>query len=215
MSTEALGAGGPLRIKLCGLSREADVAAANEARPDFAGFVVNVARSRRNVEPERLAGLTGLLDPGIAAVGVFVDEDPALVARLASEARLAAVQLHGHEDEGYLAHLRGLLPPGVAVWKACNAAAREPLAAAADLVLFDNGSGGTGEAFDWGLLRGFAGRPFMLAGGLGPHNVARAVREVAAPALWGVDMSSGVETDGVKDPIKMKAAVAAVRSLDL
>lgn len=114
------------RIKLCGMSRPQDVAAVNAARPDFCGFVIDCPRSRRNVSPARATELASALDPGIRTVGVFVDEPPEVVARLADSC-LAAVQLHGHEDAAYIAHLRDLVD--VPVWKAfkVRSAAAPPL----------------------------------------------------------------------------------------
>lgn len=202
------------RVKLCGLSREQDVAAALEARPDMVGFVVEFERSRRSVTGERLVELSRALDgSGIERVGVFVDAEPARVAKLACGAHLEWVQLHGSEDDAYVARLReALLAAGSAarvIQAFCLRSAADAERAErsrADLVLLDSGQG-SGRAFDWSHARALR-RPYLLAGGLGPGNVAEAVRALAP---WGVDMSSGIETDGVKDPTKMRAAVAAVR----
>lgn len=207
--------GAPCAVKLCGLNRPADVEAANAAAPDLAGFVVGVAGSRRSVNPARLAELVGLLDRSrTLAVGVFVDLPVAEVACLVAAGLLDVVQLHGHEGPDYLAELRSYVDvPVVRALRLDGAASLERgRESAADLVLFDHGSGGTGRTCDWGLLQGFSARPFVLAGGLGPANVAEAVRRVRP---WGVDMSSGIETDGVKDPTKMIAAAAAARSVQL
>ena len=118
-------------------------------------------------------------------------------------------QLHGTEDESYLAALR-TLAPGHPLWKAFTLRTPDDLTAAlasgADMILLDS-SKGTGQTFDWSLLRGVA-RPFLLAGGLTPENIPRAVRAVHP---WGVDLSSGVETDRRKDRDKILAAVAAAR----
>ncbi|WP_207302632.1 phosphoribosylanthranilate isomerase [Olsenella sp. Marseille-P4559] len=199
---------GATKIKLCGMFRPEDIAAVNAARPDFCGFVVDCPRSKRNVSPERAAGLASGLDRGIQAVGVFVDEPVDVVARLAKSS-LSVIQLHGHEDEEYIRKLRSLVD--VPIWKAFKVGGAEDLAAAkksaADRVLLDSGAG-SGKTFDWTLLAD-AGRPYVLAGGLGPENVASAVERLHP---WAVDMSSGIETDGVKDSAKMRAAVAAVRS---
>ncbi len=198
------------KIKLCGLSRPRDIEWANVLSPDYVGFVF-WPRSRRRVTPERAAALRRALAPGIAAVGVFVDEDPRAVARLLRDGTIDAVQLHGHEDEAYIARLRALAPaPVIQAFRVTS-----PLAAlaasrgSADMALLDSGMG-SGTAFDWSLIRG-VGRAYFLAGGLDAANVARAVRELRP---WGVDVSSGVETDGVKDFGKMSAFVAAVRRED-
>ena len=195
-------------VKLCGMFRDEDIAAVNEAAPDLCGFIVDFLRSHRSVSPERLRELVARLDGAIVAVGVFVDAEPERVAALTRNG-IEVVQLHGSEDEGYLARLRTLTDaPIIQAFRVRGAADVERAnASGADLVLLDNGWG-TGERFDWTLAGGIR-RPFMLAGGLTPQNVGEAVR---AFSPWGVDMSSGIETDRRKDPQKIKAAVAAVRS---
>lgn len=200
--------GARTHVKLCGMSRAEDIMAVNEARPDLCGFIVDFPRSYRSVSPERLRELVAGLDPAIVAVGVFVDEAPERVAALARDG-IEVAQLHGNEDEGYLARLRTLTDaPIIQAFRVRSAKDVERAnASGADLVLLDNGWG-TGERFDWTLAGGIR-RPFMLAGGLTPQNVGEAVR---AFSPWGVDMSSGIETDRRKDPRKIKAAVAAVRS---
>lgn len=197
------------RVKLCGLTSAADVAAANAAEPDYAGFVVEVPQSRRSVNVGQLRELAAGLDPTIAAVGVFVDAPVELVAGLLNEGVLDVAQLHGHEGPAYLGELMARTDrPIIQAFRVRGpddvAAAQ---ASAADLVLLDAGAG-EGRAFDWELARACT-RPYLLAGGLTPQNLREAIGR-ARP--WGVDMSSGIETDGVKDPQKMSAAVAAVRS---
>lgn len=198
------------RIKCCGMFRDEDIAAVNEARPDFCGFIVDFSKSHRNVSPERAAELSARLDGGVVPVGVFVDEDPQVVARMVREGAIRAVQLHGHEDEAYIASLRDLLPQGTPVAQAFKVRSADDVARAeaspADLVLLDNGQG-TGQRFDWSLVE-HVSWPFVLAGGLTPENVAQAIAEVHP---WAVDLSSGLEARGLKDPDKIKAAVAAVR----
>jgi phosphoribosylanthranilate isomerase len=199
----------PCRIKLCGMSRTEDVAAANACHPDLVGFIVDVPRSHRSVSVEGLSALVERLDSTIPAVGVFVDEPIDRVGD-AVAAGVNVVQLHGDEDEPYLAELRGSLPQGTPVIQAFRVRGAEDVERAnissADLVLLDAGQG-SGKTFDWTLLA-HATRPYLLAGGLGPDNVADAIRELHP---WGVDMSSGIETDRRKDPGKMAAAVAAAR----
>ncbi|MBR6705409.1 MAG: phosphoribosylanthranilate isomerase [Clostridia bacterium] len=198
------------RIKLCGMRRAEDIAAVNELRPDYIGFVF-AKKSRRCVDAETAAALKKLLSPGIPAVGVFVDEDAEQVARLLEEGVIDLAQLHGHEDEKTVARLRQLTDrPIIQAFRVFSAedirkAERSP----ADLVLLDAGAGG-GTAFDWELLRAIR-RPFFLAGGLDPENVGPAVAEFRP---FGVDVSSGIETDGAKDPVKMRAFVAAVKARD-
>lgn len=198
------------RIKCCGMFREEDITAVNEAKPDYCGFIVDFPRSHRNVSPARAAELSSLLDPSIVAVGVFVDEEPEAIASLVRASSIAAVQLHGHEDDAYVERLRALLPAGTPLVQAFRVRTAEDVrlaeASSADLILLDNGQG-SGQSFDWSLVRQVS-RPFVLAGGLTPNNVAEAI---AAVHPWAVDLSSGLETDGRKDPEKIKAAVAAVR----
>ena len=195
------------RIKLCGLTREADIWAANRLAPDYVGFVF-APGSRRYVDPARAAALAKLLAPGIRAVGVFADEAPERVAALLQSGVIDLAQLHGHEDPAYIRALRKRTgKPLIQAIQVRSAADLDRGAASpADLILLDGGSG-AGRAFDWGLL-GQVNRPYLLAGGLDPANVGRAVRLLRP---WGVDVSSGIETEGVKDPIKMAAFVAAVR----
>ena len=200
---------GHVKIKLCGLTRREDIECVNRLRPEIAGFVF-AEKSRRYLPPGRAAELRRLLAPGILAAGVFVNEDPARIRETAAAAGLDIVQLHGSETEEDVLKVKRLT--GLTVVKAFSVSAREDLRAAfrspADFVLLDNGAGGTGEQFDWSLLEGF-GRPYFLAGGLDAENVGSAVRRLSP---YAVDVSSALETDGKKDPGKMKAFVEAVRS---
>ncbi len=197
------------KIKICGLYRPEDVDYVNEAKPDWCGFIINFPRSHRNLTPDRVRELRSHLDPGVTPVGVFVDSPVETVAALLNDGTISIAQLHGREDEGYIAALRKM-SPGCTVWKAFKVRAPADLAAAnastADLVLLDNGYG-TGEPFDWSLAGGVT-RPYILAGGLTPENIPDAVRTLRP---WGLDISSGVETDRKKDLQKILAAVAAAR----
>ena len=197
------------RIKICGLTRPEDVRYVNPAQPDWCGFILNFPSSRRNVTPEQARALRAGLDPDIRPVGVFVDRPVEEVAALLNSGVISVAQLHGREDNAYISVLR-TLAPGCVVWRAFQLRSQADLAAAdasgADLVLLDNGRG-TGQTFDWSLA-GSVHRPFLLAGGLTPESIPRAV---AALRPYGLDLSSGVETDGVKDPAKIQAAVTAAR----
>lgn len=207
------------KIKICGLRRAEDIAAVNACLPDYAGFVF--APGRRRVTVPEAARLRKWLDARIAAVGVFVDASADEVGAAVGAASLHAVQLHGTEDADYVAALRRLLPRGCEIWKAVRmrgaASAGAEIAAACasgvDRLLLDAFSpaaaGGTGERFDWALLRRCAvGLPFFLAGGLSAGNA----NEALACRPFGLDVSSGVETDGAKDAKKMIAFVQAVRT---
>ena len=197
------------KIKLCGLTRPRDIEWANALTPDFVGFVF-ARKSKRYISPRNAQKLREKLNQSINAVGVFVNEAPETVAALLNDGTIDVAQLHGGEDEDYIKALRLLTDrPLIQAFRVDGPADLERArASSADYILLDNGAGGTGTAFDWALLKGFD-RPCFLAGGLGPDNVARAVRDVRP---FAVDVSSGIETDGAKDYQKMAAFVNAVRN---
>lgn len=194
-----------VQVKMCGLRRAEDIEAVNALRPDCIGFVF-FPGSRRYIPPETARVLKAKLDPGITAVGVFVDEDPETVAGLLEEGVIDTAQLHGHEDEAYLRRLRELAGrPLIQAFRVRSAGdVLRAQASSADMILLDAGAG-DGKTFDWSLLRA-AGRPYFLAGGLDPGNVTRALEQLHP---YGVDVSSGIETDGYKDIVKMRAFMRA------
>lgn len=206
-----------VKIKICGLTRDCDIDYVNQAGPDYAGFVF--AKSRRQVSADRAGWLRKRLAPGIRAVGVFVDEEPEYVAALVRAGIIDGVQLHGEESRDYVRTLKE--QAGCTVIKAMHLDARTVLrreldgyaAAGADFFLFDSGCsagmGGTGQTFDWGLIPEIP-YPYFLAGGLDLENVEKAM--AAAPA-WGLDVSSGAETGGVKDRDKILEIVRRVRNV--
>ena len=190
------------RVKFCGLKRIEDIRAANELRPDFVGFVF-WEKSSRYVSRQEALELGRALLPDIKKVGVFVDEDPDRIAALLSEEIIDIAQLHGHEDEEYISKLRSLAG-GACVIKAFVIKSKEDLEKAkkssADYLLLDSGKG-TGQTFNWELIaKEDIDKPFFLAGGLGRENVADAIKRLRP---YAVDVSSGIETDGLKDPEKM------------
>ncbi len=195
-------------IKICGLYRTADIDHVNEAKPDYIGFILNFPKSHRNLAPSQASALRQRLAPGIKAVGVFVDQPAEAVSAAAAQIGLDVIQLHGHEDNTYIAEIRK--QTGLPVWKAFRIRNAADLTAAensaADEILLDNGYG-TGETFDWSYAASFT-RPFLLAGGLTPQNIPEAIRLLHPKML---DISSGVETDKVKDREKILAAVRAAR----
>ncbi|WP_300346218.1 phosphoribosylanthranilate isomerase [uncultured Oscillibacter sp.] len=197
------------KIKICGLFRPCDIEYVNAVRPDWCGFIVNFPKSHRNRTPDQVRALRRGLAEGVVPVGVFVDQPVEDVAALLNDGTISVAQLHGHEDAAYIAALRAAAP-GHPVWRAFKVRGPEDLEAAgaspADLVILDNGYG-TGETFDWSMAGGVA-RPFLLAGGLTPENIPDAIRLLHP---YGLDISSGVETDKQKDPEKIRAAVAAAR----
>lgn len=195
------------KIKLCGLSRQCDIEWANELKPDYIGFIF-WSKSKRNVSPERAKELKALLSPNIKAVGVFVDEPIENIAKLLSDNIIDLAQLHGSEDEEYIARLRTLSDKPIikAFLLKSKEDAKRAEKSTADHILLDSGMG-TGKGFDRSLLKNIS-RPYFLAGGLYPENVGIAV-DTLSP--YAVDVSSGIETDNFKDRNKMAAFVNAVR----
>ncbi len=188
------------KIKMCGLSRPEDIEKANDLNIEYIGFVF-AKKSKRYVTPETAKELKSRLKEGIKAVGVFVDEEPENVAELLKEGIIDIAQLHGNEDEEYIKTLRSLTDAPII--KAFTVKAPEDVkkaeASSADMILLDSGKG-SGMTFNWQHIKDIK-RPYFLAGGLSPENAAEAVRTLHPYAL---DVSSGIETDGKKDPEKMK-----------
>ena len=195
------------KIKLCGLRREADIEAANELRPDYIGFVF-AEKSRRAVDRETAVRLKALLSREIQAVGVFVNAQPETVAFLLEEEVIDLAQLHGREGEEYISRLRELTDkPLIQAFRIRNAEdARRAEKSTAEYILLDAGAG-DGKTFEWELAESVE-RPYFLAGGLTPENAGEAAERLHPFAL---DVSSGIETDGWKDPAKMRAFVNHVR----
>ena len=214
-----------MRIKICGLSREQDIDYVNEARPDYCGFVF--AESRRQVFPTQAARLRKRLSDVIPAVGVFVNAPIGEITALYRDGVINIAQLHGGEDEGYIARLKeasGNTPiPVIKVIKSTsfnNLSRRHgdhkenlnlnspcPPCLRENYYLIDSGAG-SGETFDWDLLKSLEiDKPWFLAGGINLDNIEQA----AAINPFGIDISSGAETDGVKDREKIAQLVAAVR----
>ena len=196
------------RIKLCGLTRECDIEAANELKVDYIGFVF-AKKSRRYIEPDRAKELKAILSPEIKAVGVFVDETPEHIAELLGTGVIDIAQLHGKEDNVYIRELKHMTDaPIIKAFRIDGEAdIYRAKASAADYVLLDSGTGGTGSSFDWSLVQGLD-RLYFLAGGLHKYNVGEAVRLLHP---YAVDVSSGIETDGLKDRDKMVEFTAIVR----
>ena len=203
------------KIKICGLKREEDVFFANEVRPDYIGFVF--APSKRQISPEKAQQFRSLLQADIPAVGVFVNAPEEEILSLAKKGTIQMIQLHGGESRAYIRTIKE--KSGLPVIKAVSIQTLEDLFSwqdcAADALLFDQGSGGSGKRFDWNLLKQTAGqkyegKPFFLAGGIAPENAEEAIRTCHPYAL---DVSSGVETGGVKDFLKMQSLVRLVRQV--
>ena len=217
------------KVKMCGISKVETIPAVVEAKPDYMGLVF--APSKRQVTVDQAKILVEELHRGYAqkygsdtehdkndtikTVGVFVNETVDNLVTIANEANLDAVQLHGDEDEAFIQSLKERT--NVEVWKAVQirsaADVEKWIDSSADMLLFDayhkDERGGTGEVFDWSSLDAFE-RPFMLAGGIDSTNVARAIRTVRP---YGIDISSGIETNGVKDDEKITAFTKIVKSI--
>ncbi len=201
-----------MKIKLCGMFRECDIDYANEAKPDYIGFIMGFPKSHRNVSLEIASALKRRLSPEIQAVGVFVNAPPEMVVNAAASGIIDLIQLHGSEDDGYISRLRETV--SIPIIKAVKVRSAEDIANSpklADFLLLDNGTG-TGKTFDHAVLKGLEiPKPFFLAGGLTPENLSEIPRD---PLPYAVDLSSGIETDKVKDRAKMLAAVQAARKME-
>ena len=228
------------KVKMCGISKVETIPAIIDAKPDYMGLVfapskrqVTVEQAKtlveelykqnvvgNNSEVEQTEPVTSLdtaSSETIKTVGVFVNETVENLLKIAEEVKLDVIQLHGDEDESFIQILKE--QSNVEVWKAVQvrsaADAEKWIDSSADMLLFDayhkDERGGTGEVFDWSSLDEFD-RPFMLAGGIDSTNVARAIRTVRP---YGIDISSGIETEGVKDNEKIKAFTNIVRTIAL
>lgn len=209
-----------IAVKFCGLTRPEDIAAAHKAGARYVGFV-HFAKSPRHLDIEPMAALAVDVPPGLAKVLLSVNADNAMLDAITARVPLDMLQLHGNESPDRVAEIKARY--GLPVMKAIGVADAGDLAAidayslVADQLLIDakppKGAdlpGGNGLAFDWRLLadRKYWTRPWMLAGGLTPDNVAEAVRLTGAKQ---VDVSSGVESaPGVKDAGLMKSFAAAL-----
>lgn len=201
-----------MKIKLCGMFRDCDIDFVNEAKPDYIGFIVMFQKSHRNINIETALRLKKRLSPEIQSVAVSVDADASALAEFAESGAAELLQLHGSEDAAYIARLRELT--SAKIIKAVKVGSFADIEAAqsldVDFLLLDSGTG-SGRAFDHALIdKTRITKPFFLAGGLTPENVQAAAREIEP---FGVDMSSGIETDKLKDREKILAAVRAVRNI--
>ena len=226
------------------MRRIEDIETVNLLKPDYIGFVFAPKSKRYiiPIEAAKLKKLLNTDNSKlIRAVGVFVDEDVKKVAELLNTGVIDIAQLHGNEDEEYISRLRNCLDVRVMspqnndainqinlkitnaletsntdsgrIIKAFKIKTKEDLEKAktstADYILLDAGAG-DGTRFNWDLLQGFD-RPYFLAGGLDPENVEDAITKLHP---YGVDVSSGIETDGYKDPIKMEKFVSNIKNVD-
>lgn len=206
-------AGTQTKVKICGLTRMEDVMCVNQCRPDYAGFVF--AKSRRQVSSAQAEGLRRAMDSEILSVGVFVNGDIDEIIRLVEKRVIDVIQLHGDEDAGYLKRLSKCVE--VPIIRAVRVQSREQILAVqeqeCDYLLLDTylpgQYGGGGQTFDPALIPPLC-KPWFLAGGLDSENV---VEKIQAYHPFGVDVSSKVETEGKKDPEKIREFIERVRRL--
>ena len=205
------------KVKICGLTRECDIDYVNEARPDYIGFVF--APSRRQIRIPDAEVLRKKVAEGIQTVGVFVDEEPEEIIALINNGIIDIAQLHGSEPASCVSSLKERT--GCRIIKAIHPGSgnhgvdiyEDYIGAGTDFFLFDSGgttqAGGTGKTFNWDLIPEID-CPYFLAGGLSLENIREALDHTAP---YGVDISSGVETDGVKDRDKILKIIRRIRNV--
>lgn len=202
-----------MKIKMCGLRRPDDIIYANECLPDYIGFVF--AESRRKVSGEEAKNLGAQLEPFIKKVGVFVNEPVRSLIAISEQAGLDIIQLHGDEGEDYIKEVKH--ETGKELWKAVRVRTVKDIQEAqrlpADKLLLDSFSedsyGGTGKVMDFAVLdQADIRKPYFIAGGLTVENLPEILKK-AEPC--GIDISSGIETEGVKDREKMLKVIQCVR----
>lgn len=202
-------------VKICGNRRAEDVQYLNRSLPDYAGFILSGGFGR-SIAMGTFYELRSCLDKRIRTVGVFVNEPLAEIVRCAYHEELDVIQLHGNEDSAYIQALREVFRSEI--WKAARVRTSEDIARAdalpVDRLVLDSFSaqsvGGTGTLAPWDIIvKNRPSKPFLLAGGITPENVRQAIAEVQP---WGVDCSSGVETDKCKDPEKIRVLTERSRT---
>jgi phosphoribosylanthranilate isomerase len=202
------------KIKICGLTRKEDIDSVNRWLPDYIGFVF--CQSRRQVTPEQAGLLKSGLDNRIKVTGVFINESLNSIINLCRSGVIDIVQLHGDENETYIKELKDLID--CPVIKAIRVQSSNQILQAeklsCDYLLLDTFQkgqyGGSGITFDYAIIPVLQ-QQFFLAGGLDCSNIAQAIR---ACNPYGVDISSGVETAGLKDENKIRQIIQTVRSLN-
>ncbi|KOF56849.1 N-(5'-phosphoribosyl)anthranilate isomerase [Clostridium sp. DMHC 10] len=202
-----------IKVKICGIKRQEDVEFVNKYMPDYVGFVF--ANSKRKVTMESAKLLSLNLNTGIRKVGVFVNEEYKIVKNIAEALKLDILQFHGSEGNKYINQFNNY-----EVWKAFSLTSKNDIKlikeCCADAFLIDskdgNKTGGTGKVFDWNLLKAakdYIEKPIIAAGGLNENNVEMCIKELNP---FGVDVSSGVETEGFKDEAKIRKFIMKVRN---
>ncbi|WP_029231415.1 phosphoribosylanthranilate isomerase [Butyrivibrio sp. VCB2006] len=201
-------------VKMCGLYREEDILFVNKLKPEYIGFVF-YKKSHRYVDLDTANHLKSLLDKDIKAVGVFVNEDISFIKELVDKKIIDVIQLHGSEDLSYVSKLRQELGNvRIPIIKALVIKTKDDFSkyevfcsnSSVDYYLLDSGMG-SGSSFDWNLVKEL-NKPIFLAGGLDADNVSEAIKRVNP---FAVDVSSGIETEGIKDFDKMTEFISKIR----
>jgi len=196
-------------VKICGVTTAEDALLAAGLGADAVGMIF--AASPRRISSAEARDIVHRLPPDVLPVGVFRNESPERVAETANSIGLRAVQLHGHESPEETRWLAERVPVVIKAFAATDPALIDAEQYGAHRLLIDSATPGRGQVFDWAVLEGAPlNRPFILAGGLHPGNVADAVRAVRP---WGIDVATGVEAaPGRKDPAKLRQFIAAARA---
>ena len=197
------------KIKICGIKRLEDIGIVNKYKPDYIGFVF--AESKRKVTHDLAYRLKQDLDADIIAVGVFVDSPLEEIVELFEGGIIEMAQLHGSESELYIQNLKQMTDDELKIINAIEISKDTNLSkfdnSQSDYLLFDSGKG-SGKTFDWNLIKKDIKKEFFLAGGLSSSNVLEAIEQFNP---YAVDLSSSLETDGVKDENKIKEIMELIR----
>ncbi|MEE1129742.1 MAG: phosphoribosylanthranilate isomerase [Methanobrevibacter sp.] len=197
-----------VKIKICGLKRLEDIEIVNKYEPDYIGFVF--ADSKRKVSHDLALKMKSNLNSDILSVGVFVDADIGEIVELFEKGVIEIAQLHGNENEEYIRNLKEKTNYELKIINAIEMSDEKDLLefdkSISDYLLLDSGKG-SGKTFDWSLIRKDFNKKFFLAGGINISNISKAIEEFNP---FAIDLSSGVETDGFKDDLKIKEIMEVI-----
>lgn len=204
------------KIKICGLTRMEDIEEVNGSMPDYVGFVF--AKSKRKIDRETAEKLKEKLDSSIQAAGVFVNAEISDIISLCQDNIIDVIQLHGEESEEYIKELKEVLPNQIikAIRVEKVSQIETAMNCSADYLLLDayhpHQYGGSGQIFDWNIFQSenfSLKKPYFLAGGIHSGNIEDAIR-IGNP--YCIDVSSGAETEGLKDPNKIQEIIRKIRN---
>lgn len=194
-----------MKIKICGIKRKQDIAYVNLYKPDYIGFVF--ADSSRKITFDQARQFKALLDNNICAVGVFVDAAIDDIIALAREGTIDMIQLHGHEDQQYINSLKKRTSkPIIKAIKIIDETSFN-IQYDTDYYLLDGKRAGSGQSFDWSLIQSLD-KPIFLAGGICLKNIDKALKQ----NVYALDISSGVETEGIKDCYKIGEIMRRIKT---